>query len=64
MKSVEVKSKTRAIKATWTRDMVKDLSSYHNLDVEKELAILLKEELRKQRVSNRKRSINNIFNNL
>jgi len=63
MKSIEVKAKTRAIIATWTRDMVKDLSSYHSLDVEKELAILLKEELRKQRVSKRKKSINKIFQN-
>jgi hypothetical protein len=59
--SVEVKAETRAVKATWTRDMVKDLSSYHSLDVEKELAILLKEELRKQRISKRKKSINKIF---
>ena len=64
MKSIEVKAKTRALRATWTRKLADDLSMYHNLDVEKELAYLLKDEIRKQRASNRKKSINNIFNNL
>ena len=64
MKSIEVKAKTRALRATWTRELADDLSMYHNLDVEKELAYLLKDEIRKQRSSNRKKSINNIFNNL
>jgi hypothetical protein len=63
MTSIEVKAEIRAIKATWTPEMVADLESYHNLDVEKELAYLLKDEIRKQRVSNRKKSINKIFQN-
>ena len=63
MKTIEVKAQTRAIKATWTRELADDLNSYHNLDIEKELSYLLKEELRKQRVSKRKKSINKIFQN-
>jgi hypothetical protein len=61
IRSVQVEAKTRPIKATWTRELIADLDSYHNLDVEKELAHLLKEELRKERVSKRKKSINKIF---
>ncbi len=63
MKSVEVKAETRALKATWTRELADDLSMYHNLDIDKELNSLLKEELRKERVSKRKKSINKIFQN-
>ncbi len=63
MKTIEVKAQTRAIKATWTRELADDLSMYHNLDIEKELSYLLKEELRKERVSRRKKSINKIFQN-
>ena len=61
--SVEVKAETRSVKATWTRELANDLSMYHNLDVEKELANLLKAEIHKQRASNRKKSINKIFQN-
>jgi hypothetical protein len=61
MKTIEVK--TRAIKATWTRELADDLNMYHNLNIEKELSYLLKEELRKERVSKRKKSINKIFQN-
>jgi hypothetical protein len=63
MKTIEVKAQTRAIKATWTRELADDLSMYHNLDIEKELSYLLKEQLRKERVSRRKKSINKIFQN-
>ena len=63
MKSVEVKAETRDLKATWTRELADDLSMYHNLDIDKELNSLLKEELRKERVSKRKKSINKIFQN-
>jgi hypothetical protein len=61
MKSVEVKAEVRSLKATWTRELADDLSMYHNLDFDKELNSLLKEELRKERVSKRKKSINKIF---
>ena len=63
MTSVEVKAGTRAIRATWTPKMAADLESYHNIDIEQELSHLLKEEIRKNRVSNRKKSINKIFQN-
>ena len=63
MRSVQVESKTRALKATWTSELADELDMYHNLDIEKELSYLLKEELRKERVSKRKKSINKIFQN-
>jgi hypothetical protein len=63
MKSINLNMTSVEVKATWTPEMVADLESYHNLDVEKELAYLLKDEIRKQRVSNRKKSINKIFQN-
>lgn len=62
MKSVEVKCETRALKSTWTRELAVDLDSYHNIDIDKELDYVLKEEIRKMRTSNRKKSINKIFN--
>ena len=64
MTSIEVKAETRAIKATWTTEMIKDISSYHNTDIEKDLENLLRAELIKERASNRKKSINKIFNNI
>ena len=64
MRSVQVKAETRAIRATWSREMAADLDSYHNIDIEQELAHLLKEEIQKERASNRKKSINKIFNNI
>jgi hypothetical protein len=63
MRSVQVETKTRALRSTWTRELATDLDSYHNIDIEKELSHLLKEELRKQRASSRKKSINKIFQN-
>ena len=63
MRSVQVETKTRALRSTWTRELATDLDSYHNIDIEKELSHLLKEELRKQRASSRNKSINKIFQN-
>ena len=63
MKSVQVKAETIAIRATWTHELAADLDSYHNIDIEQELSHLLKEEIRKERASNRKKSINKIFQN-
>ena len=63
MRSVQVETKTRSLRSTWTRELATDLDSYHNIDIEKELSHLLKEELRKQRASSRKKSINKIFQN-
>ncbi len=62
--SVEVKAKTSSVRATWTTEMIKDISSYHNTDIEKDLENLLRAELIKERASNRKKSINKIFNNI
>jgi len=64
MRSVEVKAKTSSVRATWTTEMIKDISSYHNTDIEKDLENLLRAELIKERASNRKNSINKIFNNI
>ena len=63
MRSVQVESKTRALKATWTSELANELDMYHNLDIDKELTYLLKEEIRKERVFKRKKSINKIFQN-
>jgi hypothetical protein len=45
--SKEVKIGDRKITAKWTREMAEDLSSYHGLDIEKELENVLEEELKK-----------------
>ena len=63
MKSVEVKCEIKALRATLTTELIKDISSYHNKDIEKDLERLLKEELIKERASNRKKSINKILQN-
>lgn len=52
--TVEVKSETKKLRATWSMQMVQDLSSYHGVYLEKELERLL-------RIENRKNSIKNIF---
>ena len=58
-----LKQRISAIRATWTRELAADLDSYHNIDIEQELSHLLKEEIQKERASNRKKSINKIFQN-
>jgi hypothetical protein len=63
MKSVEVKCEIKALRATLTTELIQDISSYHNKDIEKDLERLLKEEIIKERASNRKKSINKIFQN-
>ena len=55
--------KQEPLKSTWTVEMIKDISSYQNTDIEKDLENLLREELIKERTSNRKKSINKFFNN-
>ena len=52
MKTIAVESKTRAIKAQWTAEMAKDLSSYHGIDLDKELTRVLRAESRKRKASN------------
>jgi hypothetical protein len=59
MKSVEVNTESRTLRATWTREMVADLNMYHGLNIEDELSKMLNSELRREK---RKKSINKIFN--
>ena len=35
MRSVQVETKTRALRSTCTRELATDLDSYHNIDIEK-----------------------------
>jgi hypothetical protein len=43
--SVNINVGTRPIRAIWTREMVQDISAFHNIDAEVELTRLLNEEL-------------------
>jgi len=52
IKTTIVQAKTRAIRTQWNPEMVKDLSSYHGIDLDKELNSILKAELRKSKASN------------
>jgi len=58
MKSIEVG--VRSIKAKWTKSMIDEIREYQNIDAEKELERILKNEIRR---NNRKKSIKNIFPN-
>jgi hypothetical protein len=59
MTSVEVKAQTRTLKASWTREMAKDLEIFSDIDSSSFEGYFAK-ELRRE---NRKNSINKIFNN-
>ena len=52
MKTAVVEANTRAIRTQWTAEMAKDLSSYHGIDLDKELNSILRAELRKRKASN------------
>ena len=52
MKTTIVEANTRAIRTQWTAEMAKDLSSYHGIDLDKELSHILRAELRKRKASN------------
>jgi uncharacterized coiled-coil DUF342 family protein len=54
--SVEVKAETRALRATWSREKVQDLNSYHGVSLEKGIERIF-------RIEKRKNSIKNIFPN-
>jgi hypothetical protein len=56
-KSVSVEAKSRKIRCDWSAELVKDVSSFHNIDSESELERLLIGEIRKQ---NRKKKIENL----
>ena len=52
------------VKAKWTKSMIDDIREFHNIDAEKELERILKDEFRRNnRRNNRKKSIKNIFPN-
>jgi hypothetical protein len=59
MTSVEVKAQTRTLKASWTREMAKDLEVFTDIDMSS-FEIYIAKELRRK---NRKNSIKNIFPN-
>lgn len=61
MKSVEVNTESRVLRAAWTRELSDDLELYHNIDIEDELSQILKKELSKERCNKRKKSIDKIF---
>jgi hypothetical protein len=61
MTTVNVETKSRKIKCDWSVELVKDLNSFHNLDVEAELEKLLANELRiATKKQNRKKKIENL----
>jgi len=59
MTSVEVKAQTRTLKASWTREVAKDLEVFTDIDMSS-FEIYIAKELRRK---NRKNSIKNIFSN-
>ena len=58
MKSVEVKTKTRPIRANWTSEMAQDLSTYYGMDNISSIEIALLKEIIKEK---RKNKINKIY---
>ena len=48
MESKKVEVGTRKIKATWTREMAKDLSSFHGIDEIQDLEDKLVDQFRKE----------------
>jgi hypothetical protein len=61
MTTVNVETKSRKIKCDWSVELVKDLNSFHNLDVEAELEKLLHNEIKSSiRKQNRKKKIENL----
>jgi hypothetical protein len=60
-KSVSVEAKSRKLKCDYSRELVKDLNSFHNIDVEAELVKLLDDEIKTSiRKQNRKKKIQNL----
>ena len=61
VKSVSVETKTRQLKCDYSRELVKDLNSFHNIDAEAELERLLGNEIKSSiRKQNRKKKIENL----
>lgn len=60
-KSVNVETKSRKLRCDWSVELVKDVSSFHNIDVEAELERLLGNEIKSSiRKQNRKKKIENL----
>ena len=59
IKSVEVKSETRALKVEWTRELATDISQFAGFDTEYFERVLASEYRRESR----KKTINKIFKN-
>jgi hypothetical protein len=60
-KSVSVEAKSRKIRCDWSTELVKDISSFHNIDAEAELEKILWEEYKVQtRRGFRKKKIENL----
>jgi hypothetical protein len=60
-KSVNVETKSRKLRCDWSVELVKDLNSFHNLDVEYELEKILANELKiSTRRQFRKKKIENL----
>jgi hypothetical protein len=54
IKTVNVETKSRKLRCDWSTELVKDVNSFHNIDAEAELEILVVGEIRKQ---NRKKKL-------
>jgi hypothetical protein len=52
MSSVDVKTETRQIRTTWTREIAQDLSSFYSIDIENRLRIEIRREIRRSKVYN------------
>ena len=60
-KSVSVEAKSRKIRCDWSAELVKDVSSFHNIDAEAELERLVGNEIKSSiRKQNRKKKIENL----
>ena len=60
-KSVSVEAKSRKIKCDWSVDLLKDVDSFHNIDVEAELVKILDSEIKTSiRKQFRKKKIENL----
>jgi hypothetical protein len=61
MMTVDVDVKSTKIKCDWSVDLLKDVNSFHNIDVEAELEKILANELKVSiRKQNRKKKIENL----
>ena len=61
IKSVNIETKTRQLKCDYSRELVKDISSFHNIDAEAELERLLGNEIKSSiRKQFRKKKIENL----